>query len=165
LEIRRPEYTERFGTATRSHVLDVDPANPEATVIADLCRRGALGPGAYDCVILTQTLQFLAEPRVAVESLYAALRPGGTLLITVPCAARIDHEAPEGDLWRLTPAGLRSVLERWCRGAEIELEAGGSLRATLAVMLGLAAEELTPAELAEHDPAFPVIACAAVKRP
>src|ERR1043166_7086122 len=43
LEIRDRRYTSRFGTAvTHSAVLDYDPANPLATIVADLTREDSL---------------------------------------------------------------------------------------------------------------------------
>jgi hypothetical protein len=166
LEVRAAEYTRRFGSAgLTSHVIDIDPANAAAAVIGDLCEPGMLAADAYDCVILTQTLQFLAAPDLALINLWGSLRRGGTILITVPCAARIDHESPEADYWRFTPAGLRRLIERHCDGAVIEVEAGGNLTTALAALLGLAIEDLREEDLAADDPVFPIIASAAITKP
>ena len=56
-----PVYTRRYGgdAVTGSDVVDVDPANGTATVIADLRRVGRDRPATYDCVILTQTLHLV----------------------------------------------------------------------------------------------------------
>ena len=45
------------------------------------------------------------------------------------------------------------------------MESGGNLVAALAVMLGLAVEDMEPQDLAVDHPDFPVIACAAVTKP
>jgi hypothetical protein len=166
LEVRWSEYTRRFGAPDhRSHVIDLDASNRAATIVGDLCDPRTLKPGSYDCVILTQTLQFLSDPDTAITNLYDSLRCGATMLITVPCADRIDPRAPESDFWRWTPAGLRALLTRQCEGANIEVEGGGNLVATLAYMLGCAVEDLPPGDLDGNDPRFPIVACAAVTKP
>jgi SAM-dependent methyltransferase len=165
LEVRSSDYTRRFGAADhRSHVLDIDASNRAATIIGDLCDPRTLAPASYDCVILTQTLQFLSAPDAAIASLYDSLRSGGTMLITVPCAARIDPEAPESDYRRWTPAGLRQMVGRQCERAAIEVEGGGNLIAALVAMLGCAVQDLRRQDLAVDDPVFPIIACAAVTK-
>ena len=166
LEVRDADYTRRFGAVGhRAHVVDIDATNRAAGIVGDLCDPGSLTSASYDCVILTQTLQYVSAPQTAIASLYDSLRPGGTLLITVPCAARLDQRAPESDFWRWTPAGLHALVAAQCKGAAVEVEGGGNLVATLAFMLGCAVEDLPPQDLVCNDPAFPVVACAAVTKP
>src|SRR5262249_57776527 len=79
-----------------------------ATIIADLRRADAVGSGSYDCVILTQVLQFIDEIHSTLAECSRILRPGGTLLVTAPCITRVDVETgPDGDYWRLTEALAR----------------------------------------------------------
>jgi hypothetical protein len=52
----------RLGDEVRCHVVDIDPENTEADLHADLNAPGSLPAEIFDCVILTQVLQFLAEP-------------------------------------------------------------------------------------------------------
>ena len=103
LEIYDSDYTHRYGAeGLQSHVLDLDVTNDRATIFGDLCDPDTLAPEAYDCVILTQTLQYLVVPDTAIANLYTSLRPGGTLLITAPCSAQMYQLAPESDYWRVT---------------------------------------------------------------
>jgi SAM-dependent methyltransferase len=134
LEVRSAAYTDRFGS--RSHIIDINPSNRAATLVVDLCRPSSLMADSYDCVILTQTLQFLEAPEVALINLWRSLRPGGTMMITVPCAVRIDHELPEADYWRWIPAGLRELIGRHCDEAMVEVEGAGNLVTALAALLG-----------------------------
>ena len=86
------------------------------------------------------------------------------MLITVPCADRIDPRDPESDFWRWTPAGLRALLTRQCEGAKVEVEVAAiSVRA--GDVLGCAVEDLRPDDLDGNDPRFPIVACAAVTKP
>ena len=92
LEVKSSDYTKRFGSAvTAEHVLDIDPDSPGVTVVADLNEPGSLPAGAYDCFLLMQTLQLIRYPEVALATAWSALRPGGTLLLTVPTASRVER--------------------------------------------------------------------------
>jgi SAM-dependent methyltransferase len=60
--------------------------------------------GTADVVMATETLEHVSDPDQFLREAMRVLRPGGTLLITVPFAARW-HFIPV-DFWRFTPAGL-----------------------------------------------------------
>jgi SAM-dependent methyltransferase len=161
LEIKDNAYTTRYGgTRVRSTtVLDIDPTNPQATLIADLTRPGALPEAAFDAIVLTQALQFFTEPALALTNCRQALRPGGSLLLTAPAVGRLSLSAPHADLWRVTPAGLGHLLASTWTGP-VAVHGYGNLRACLAMLLGEAAEELTADERDLIDPGYPLVACA-----
>ena len=166
LELRDSGYTDRFGGAavTGRHVLDVDPANPAATIVADLSEPGSLPRGHFDCFILTQTLQYVGDPVAALENAWGVLAPGGVLLLTVPTIARVDWPDGLEDLWRWTPAGLRRLVASAMPAGEADVEGHGNLLAATAFLMGLAAEELTREELEVFDPLYVVVAAARVAK-
>jgi hypothetical protein len=167
LEVGDAEYTRRFGgdRVTRRHVVDIDSGQREATLIADLCAPGSLPASRFDCVIVTQTLQLLAEQTTALQNLWASLRSGGALLVTVPCISRIERKTPATDLWRYTPKGLELLIARSCPDANIVSEGRGNVLAAVAFLMGLAAQDLSESELLEEDPFFPLLVCATVTKP
>jgi SAM-dependent methyltransferase len=167
LEVKDAAYTRRFGGAsvTESDILDIDPDNPDATLVADLCEPGSLPTGAFDCFLLTQTLQLLPDVDRGLENAWRALAPGGVLLLTVPTVARVDRHVSDIDFWRFTPRGLAEVIDRSCADAEAAVESFGNLVAAIAFLVGLAARELRAEELAHADPFFPVVAAARVEKP
>lgn len=63
-----------------------------------------------DHVLCTETLEHVLDPAAFLAEASAALRPGGTLLLTVPFAARW-HFVPF-DYWRFTPSSLQHLLQR-----------------------------------------------------
>ena len=73
---------------------------------------------AFDCFILTQTLQFIYDVRGAVEQSHRLLRPGGVVLVTLPVLSRLGPEhGLEPEFWRFTTAsGALLFSERF--GAE-----------------------------------------------
>jgi hypothetical protein len=62
LEVKGANYSRRLGNEVRCHVVDIDPENTEADLHADLNAPGSLPAEILDWVVLTQVLQFLAEP-------------------------------------------------------------------------------------------------------
>jgi len=63
--------------------------------------------GSLDLVILTQVIDYFPDPSRAVREIYAALKPGGILIASAPaCAPRFA----EGEYWRFTGPGLRTLL-------------------------------------------------------
>jgi SAM-dependent methyltransferase len=163
LEIEDSTYTRRFGASrvTNAHVLDIDAANAQATVVGDLCAPDTLQRDAFDTIICTQTLQFLPDLEVALRNLWYGCRPGGDLLLTVPT---MQPCVEPGDLWRWTPDGFRKLLTRHIPGARITLESQGNLLACVAFLMGISHEELRIDELRVNDATFPVICCASVHK-
>ena len=53
------------GRVVQSDVLHAEAGNPTATIVADLSREEGLPPDAFDCIILTQTLQMIYDLRAA----------------------------------------------------------------------------------------------------
>jgi hypothetical protein len=165
LEVLEPLYANNAGPAVKQvHILDIDPTNRQATLIADLNVPGSLPASSYDCAILTQTLQLLGDVETSLANLRQSLRPGGTLLLTVPCLSKIDHGLPKSDYWRWTPAGLKVVLERSFPGDIVHVEGHGNVLTSVAFLMGLAQEDLREEELGFEDPGFPLVACARIDR-
>ena len=46
-------------------------------------------PDAFDCIIFTQTLHFIYDVRLAIQTLHRILKPGGVLLATFPGISQI----------------------------------------------------------------------------
>ena len=162
LEVKDAHYTRRFGSQARSHVVDIDTDNPNADLHADLNIPGSLPVEFFDCVILTQVLQFLS-PEVALANLWASIASGGVLLVTVPSLGRLDPHGHDTDLWRWTPNGLAALLRR------VEIRASvsgyGNVLTCVSALWGLSVEDLSTEELDSADPRFPLIACAYAKKP
>lgn len=167
LEVSEPVYTRRFGGpgVTATDVLDIDPENAEATIVADVAAAGSLPASQFDCVVVTQTLQYVDDPGAAIVNLWQGLAPRGSLLLTVPCLQRIDPDLPTVDRWRFTPLGLRDLVGRACTGGEVNVEGHGNVLASVAFLMGLGADELRRSELEDDDPDFPLVACARVRKP
>jgi SAM-dependent methyltransferase len=158
LEVLNSDYTARFGVAVeQSDVLDVDPSNAQATLIADLASADDIPSETFDCFILTQTLQYIFDVPVALAHAHRILRPGGTLLCTVPTLSRIGRGELESEYWRFTAAGCLHLFREAFAGGSVDVRARGNVLAGVAFLVGMAREELSSRALALDDPFFPVI--------
>jgi len=129
LEIQDDTYTRKFGgdRVTKSDVLHAVESNPQATIVADLTCAHQIPSDTFDCVILTQTLQFIYDIRAAVKTLYRILKPGGVLLATVPGISQISRHDMDrwGDYWRFTILSAQRLLERAFPAANVRVELTG----------------------------------------
>lgn len=169
LEVLDAVYTRRFGgdRVVRADVLDLDAGNREATVIADLETGRGMPVGAYDCFILTQTLSLTYDVAGALDHAYAALRPGGVLLVTVPGISQQsdpDRE-PFPDHWRFTRRGLGRLLGERFGDDAVQVGADGTVAASAAFLYGLPLADVDPALLDPHDPDYEMVVWARAVRP
>jgi hypothetical protein len=166
LEVKDTAYTERFGAGvTKKDVLDINVANPVATIVADLAAAEEIPEDTFDCFILTQTLQLVYDVRSAVGHAHRILKPRGVLLVTVPAVSPVVDDDQLTDYWRFTPASSTSLFGDVFGRESIRVRAYGNVLTAIAFLTGMAQEELTAQELETHDSRFSMlISVAAVKR-
>jgi SAM-dependent methyltransferase len=159
LEVKDSGYTDRYGTAVEQlDVLDIDPANPRATIISDLAAADSIPSDTFDCFILTQTLQLIYDTRAAIFHAHRILRPGGVLLVTVPAVSRVVPEyGLKADYWRFTAASCASLFGKAFGAQQVTLRSYGNVLTAIAFLTGMAYEELSRRELDTNDEYFPVI--------
>jgi SAM-dependent methyltransferase len=156
LEFKDNSYTVQFGGSrvTKSDVLHKVAGNLKATLVADLSADNDLPDDSFDCIICTQTLQFIYDVKTAITHLHRILKPGGTLLVTVPTIAQISRADMElwGDYWRFTSLATRLLFEEVFPPAQVMVQAYGNVLATTAFLYGLVSEDLKQRELDYFDP-------------
>ncbi|WP_395624164.1 class I SAM-dependent methyltransferase [Sphingomonas daechungensis] len=167
LEVQEDDYSRRFGgpRITRQDILNVDASNPRATLIGDLADPETLPEGAFDCIILTQTLHLVFDMPAAIRNAYRALKPRGVLLVTVPGISPLDrYEFIDGWYWSLTAPALQRLLSGPFGSADVEVKTYGNLYAATAFLHAAAVEEVSRRKLDDFDRIYPVtIAARAVK--
>ena len=168
LEVLDSGFTTRYGGARveRSDVVDIDPGNSRATIVADLRAADQIPSATYDCFILTQTLHLIDDMRAVLAHAHRMLKPGGVLLVTVPCASMVAEEyGAAGDHWRMTEAGARVLFEDFFGADDLQIASKGNVLAITAFLYGLSCDEVTEAELAAHDPAYPLLVTVRAVKP
>jgi SAM-dependent methyltransferase len=126
-----------------------------------------LSADTFDCIICTQTLQFIYEVRAAIGTLHRILKPGGVLLVTVPGISQISRYDMDhwGDYWRFTTQlSAACSLPIAFSHANVTVQAYGNVLSAISLLHGLASEELDQKALDSVDPDYEVlIAIRAVK--
>jgi len=160
LEVMNDAYIRKIGAdrVSASEVLDINAQNPNATIIGDLTDPSTLKLYAFDCFILTQTLPVIYDGNAVIRNSYAALKPGGVLLITVPAMSRYSPH-PE-DYWRFTDKSLERLIADNTDSDDYEIEMHGNLVCSIGFLIGAASRELEPSELEYYDPRFPIVIAA-----
>ncbi|HUI01988.1 MAG TPA: methyltransferase domain-containing protein [Acidimicrobiales bacterium] len=158
LEVREAHYCARFAERLTSvDIVDIDPALPEVTIVADLSHMPEVASDSFDLAVVPQTLQYIFDGRLAVGELHRVLAPGGVLLLTVPSCEQIRmYEGFEADYWRYT---CRAVDALFAPFAQREVVSCGNCLAAIAKFRGVAAFKLGR-RLWADDPAYPVIVAA-----
>ena len=160
LEFQEDSYTSRFGggRVTKLDIIHHDTSNPNATIVADLTRPNQIPSDVFDCVICTHVLHVIFEVGKVVAELHRILKPGGVLLVGVP---HVSMYSPRGnEFWRFTPLGLNTLLAQAFDSEQVLVRGYGNSLAAAASMKGMAAQDLTKAELDFQDERFAVEVCA-----
>jgi SAM-dependent methyltransferase len=160
LEIGDDRYARSYGQpGTAIDVLDPDPRSTKATVIADLVTGQGMPSDRFDAVILTQVLHVLSDMEAGLRTVARSLRPGGSVLATLPCVSQVSRYDMErwGDFWRVTDRGARTLFEKSFAADRIAVTAYGNVLTAIASLAGLAAEELESEELDSADPDYQVL--------
>jgi glycosyltransferase involved in cell wall biosynthesis len=161
LEIEDNIYTRQFGSGrvTKTDVLYVRHGEPKATIVADLTRADNLPCETFDCIILTQTLQFIYNVGAAITTIHRILKPGGVVLATVPGINYISRYDMErwGQYWSFTTLSTQRLFEEVFPHGNVTIEAHGNVLTAISFLHGLAAQELKQEELDHLDPDYEVI--------
>jgi SAM-dependent methyltransferase len=160
LEIAAPDYTSRYGSQVeRVDILMAGEGNRQATIVGDLTDAPHIPDDAFDCAIVTQTLQFVYDVRAAFATLHRILAPGGVLLATVPGITKISRPEDEefGEWWHYTGRSARRLAEEAFGEGSVEVETFGNVLTASSFLYGLAEADLSTEELAARDRLYEVI--------
>jgi SAM-dependent methyltransferase len=170
LEVGDSEYTRKFGESrvAQSDVLHVNLQKPDVTFVGDLANASHIPSDAFDCFILTQTLQLIYELRDAIKNIYRILKPGGILLATFPGISQVANPGFReewSDQWRFTAASAQRMFAEFFPSKYVHVQAQGNVLVAISFLHGLAMEELSPEELDYHDANFEVLLTVRAEKP
>lgn len=164
LEIAEDVYARQFGDDRVTHIDVVQyrgGEHPRATFTADLTDAPQIPSDAFDCVILTQTLQLVYDVRSAVRTVHRILRPGGVALVTVPGITPVNRHDSEswGDhwCWSFTALSMRRLFEESFPAGNVKVETFGNVLAAAGFLYGLGRTELSRTELDHRDPDYEML--------
>jgi glycosyltransferase involved in cell wall biosynthesis len=160
LEIGDNEYTLRFGETRvkQSDILHIDAENKKATIIGDLSNAPQIADNTFDCLVLTQTLQFIYDFKAALHTCYRILKPGGTLLLTVPGISNIDRGAwKDYWFWAFTDKSMAHIMKETFPGQQVEIKTYGNVYVASAFLYGMGLPEFNSKYLDYNDSSYQVI--------
>jgi SAM-dependent methyltransferase len=155
VEIGDNRYTLQYGgdKVAYSDILDQPHPDSNPTIIADLANATDVPSDNFNCIIITQTLQFIYNIHAAVHTLHRILKPGGVVLASLPCLSPICRYDMDrwGDYWRFTSASAQKIFGEVFRSENVQLQAYGNVLVCAAFLYGMASEDLKKEELDFYD--------------
>nr|GFC49652.1 hypothetical protein [Tanacetum cinerariifolium] len=146
-----------------SDILHVNADNPQATFVGDLSDAPHIPDNLFDCLVLTQTLHVIYDYQRALATCHRILKPGGTLLLTVPGITPIDAgEWKSTWYWSFTDRAVQRMLIEAFPGAKLEIQSYGNVFIASAFLYGMGVVEVSPRQLDSYDPQYQVINAAKV---
>jgi SAM-dependent methyltransferase len=169
LEIGDNTYTRKFASPQleQSDVLHVSENKPGVTIIGDLTSADHIPADLFDCILLTQTLQFIYDVPAVIRTVYRILKPGGNVLVTVSGIAQISRYDMDrwGDYWRFTTKSIQKLFEDRFPSENITIKSFGNVKASVAFLHGIAYEELRTKELDYFDPDYELLITVQATKP
>lgn len=160
LEIGDNYYTQLFGGSQveKSEILHIDESNPSATIIADISNAPHINDNSFDCIILTQTLHLIYNYKEALQTCHRILKPGGTLLLTVPGITPIDYgEWNNTWYYSFTDKAMVKMMKEIFANSEININVYGNVFVATCFLYGLGLNEIPKDKLDYIDPQYQVI--------
>lgn len=168
LEIDNNDYTRVFGgdRVVQSDVLHISDWGPGVTMVGDLTDLGHVDSGLFDCVIVTQTLQLIYDYQAALRTIHRILRPGGVALVTLPAINKSrDEMGAFGDYWAFRTISAQRLFAELFPAEQVTVTGYGNVLAAVALLHGIAAEELSSEELDQKDRAYEVTVGVRARKP
>ena len=167
LEIGDRCYTDKYGmNVAGTYVLHYngDGVKEPYDFKGDLQSGDGIRNKFFDCIILTQVLNFIFDIRSVAGTIKESLKIGGVCLITVSGITPVSRSDMDryGHFWNFTTKSLKELFA--IDGLETEVVFYGNCKVACACLQGMAVEDLTQEELTCQDDDFQVIIAARVER-
>lgn len=164
-EISELNYSKKFAqSGSNFELFDINPKNINATIIGDLQDPTTIPESVIDCFILTQTLNFIENTDLVIQSIFKILKPGGVCLLTVSGISQISSYDMTrwGDYWRFTDHSLNVVLNKYFKSRNILINTYGNLYAAKSFLDGECIENLDKEDLMVKDDKYQITICAKI---
>lgn len=167
LEIGDRNYTKKYGeNVQESYVLHFDEVDKESKLdfTGDLRNGEGIEKSFYDCIILTQVLNFIEDIKETPDILINALKPGGKLLVSVAGISAICRYDMDkyGQYWNFTDKSIKNMFTR--NDTECKVWTKGNCKVACTFLQGMGCVELTKQELDDTDEDFQVVIFSVVTR-
>lgn len=167
LEIGDSLYTQKFG----SDVAHIDVLNSELfefeTIVNNLTTGENLPANGFDCIIITQTIQFVYDVKSAMSNVINALKPGGTLLISVLGISQMSHFGMDrsSEYWKFTDKSLKMLLSEFVDESNVCVQSYGNAKVAKAFLDGLTIHDVETEVLDYRDNDYQVVLTVRANKP
>ncbi len=159
IEVGGKDYSLNYGNQVNTSKVLHYSTESGHEIIADLALPHSVEEGIADCFIIPQTYQFIYDAQSAIANSIRLVKPGGTILATVPGITPISVEDYEswGQYWSFTEMSIRRLFEGAGELSELEVITYGNIKSAAAFLYGYASHELSRKDLDSYDMRYPVI--------
>lgn len=166
MEIADNSYTMRFGmNVSDSYILHVNGWGKNV-IKGNLATGEGIKENMVDCLICTQTIQFIYDISAVTANIYKILKPGGTALITAAGIAQLSMYDYQnwGEYWRFTDLAMRKMLCEYFPEGSVEVCSYGNVKTGISFMYGLCVENLLESDFDYNDMQYPMIVAAIARK-
>lgn len=164
LEVANNQYTRKYGGNKVDKSIISHVKGWGNTIICNFETGEGVVEESVDCVICTQTLQYIFDVPSAIKNIYKMLRKDGVALITVPgikplCLYDSNNW---GESWSFTSNSMEKLCSIVCKPDSYEVKQYGNVKAATAYLYGVCIEEIDKADLEYQDMQYPFLICAKI---
>ena len=167
LEVANNNYTLQFGgDSVKKSVISHVKGWGSGTILCNFESGEGVEEESYDCIICTQTLQYVFDLQSAIRNIYRMLKPGGYALITVPGIkplCRYDNDN-WGEQWSFTVKSIEKLCNSVCDEKNVLVKQFGNVKVAIAYLYGICVEELESSDLEYNDSQYPFVICAKIRK-
>lgn len=168
MEIESDDYIKKFGgkKVNKKIILHVKGWGGPNVIKGNFETGEGLENNMVDCLICTQTLQYIYNLSEAARNIYKIIKPNGIALITVPGIKSLStyHDSLWGEYWSFTKKSLFRMFADVFGEKNVEVNSYGNVKTTMAYLYGLSAEMLSEQDFEYNDTNVPFIITAKVKK-
>lgn len=166
MEIGTDMYTKRYGAGkvTKSCILHVEGYGN--AIKGNFETGEGLHADMVDCLICTQTLQYIYDVQTAIKNIYYILKPQGVALITVPGIKPLClfDEDNWGEKWSFTEKSLANLCQELGDKIRFSVCSYGNVKVAVAYLYGLCCEELSESDYIYKDRQYPFLIAARIQK-
>lgn len=167
MEIASNSYIRKFGgkKVDKEIILHVKGWGNNA-VKGNLETGEGLSENMVDCLICTQTLQYIYDIKKTAKNIYKILKPGGVALITVPGIKSLSEYDNNnwGEKWSFTECSMKLSFEDVFNKDNVIVESYGNVKIAIAYLYGLCCEDLSDEDFLYNDKQYPFLITVRVKK-
>ena len=168
MEIESDDYTKKYGgdKVKEEIILHVMGWGGPQVLKGNFETGEGLKEDMVDCLICTQTLQYIYNLSNAVQNIYRIIRDEGTALITVPGIKGLSvyHDKHWGEYWSFTEKSVFKLFAEVFGPDNVEVKTYGNVKIASAYLYGVSAELIQPEDFQYNDPQIPFIITAKVRK-